>query len=77
MESLFSKLQPLAVRRGVEDILSWRENKNRKFSVSSLYCSYTRVSRDPFPWDMIWRSWALVRGSFFVWEASWTENLVP
>ena len=75
VESLFSKLQPLAVRRGVEGIFSWRESKNGKFSVRSLYCSYTRVSKNPFPWDMIWRSWAPMRVSFFVWEASWSRIL--
>ncbi|RVW91517.1 hypothetical protein CK203_046183 [Vitis vinifera] len=33
VESLFRKLQPLAVRRDAEDFLSWRESRNGCFSV--------------------------------------------
>ena len=49
MESLFRKLHSLAVRRDVEDALSWIESGNECFPVSSLYRSYTRASSDPFP----------------------------
>ena len=75
VESLFRKLQPLAVRRDAEDFLSWRESRNGCFSVCSLYRSFTRASSDPFPWSIIWRSWDLVRVSFFAWEASWNRIL--
>ena len=57
VESLLWKLQPLAVRRDAEDILSWQESRNGFFFVHSLYCSYTRAPSDPFPWSFIWRSW--------------------
>ena len=73
VESLFRKLQPLVVRREVEDILSWKESKNYNFLVRSLYRSYMRASRDPFPWSIIWRSWVLVRVSFFAWEVPWNK----
>ena len=33
VESLLSKLHPLTIRRGVNDLLWWRENKNGTFSV--------------------------------------------
>ena len=55
----------VSVKRDVEDTLSWRESRNSCFSVSSLYCSYTRASCDHFPWCIIWRSWAPMRVSFF------------
>ncbi|RVW55774.1 hypothetical protein CK203_075736 [Vitis vinifera] len=65
VESLFRKLQPLVVRRDVEDVLSWKESRNDIFFVKSLYCSFTRASSDPFPWSSIWRYWASMRVSFF------------
>ena len=49
----------------MEDVLSWKENRNGIFSVRSLYCSFMRASSDPFPWGIIWRSWAPMRVSFF------------
>ena len=75
VESLFRKLHSLAVRRDVEDTLSWRESGTGCFSVSSLYRSYRRASSDPFLWCIIWRSWAPVRVSFFAREASWNRVL--
>ena len=65
MEGLFRKLQPLVMRRDVEDVLSWKESSNDIFFVRSLYSSFMRAFNDPFPWSIIWRSWALMRVSFF------------
>ena len=45
------------------------------FSVRLLYRFFTRASNDPFPWTIIWRSWALMTVSFFAWEASWNKIL--
>ena len=59
----------------MEDTLSWRENRTGCFFVSFLYPSYTRASRDPFPWCIIWKSWAPVRVGFFAWEAPWNRVL--
>ena len=75
VESLLWKLQPLAVRRDAEDILSWQESRNGFFFVHSLYCFYTRAPSDPFPWSFIWRSWTPMRVSLFAWEASWNRIL--
>ena len=36
VESLLSKLHPLTIRRGVDDLLWWGENKNETFSVKSF-----------------------------------------
>ena len=65
METLFKKLHPLVVRRDVEDILSWNDSKNDKFSVRSLYCSFSRGPRDPFPFSIVWKTWAPVKVNFF------------
>ena len=48
VEALFSKLQPLIVRKEVEDVMNRRDSKNGKFLVKSLYCFYTRAFREPF-----------------------------
>ena len=45
------------------------------FFVRSLYRSFTRAFSVPFPWSIIWRSWALLRVSFFAWETSWNRIL--
>ena len=65
MEALFRKLQPLVMRRVVEDVLSWKESRNDIFSIRSLYRSLIRASSNPLPWSIIWRSWALMGVSFF------------
>ena len=65
VEGLFQKLHPLVVRREVEDVWSWKESRDGIFSVRSLYRFFTRAYSDPFPWGIIWRSWAPMRVSFF------------
>ena len=40
MEALFWKLQPLVMRRVVEDVLSWKESRNDIFSIRSLLVSF-------------------------------------
>ncbi|RVW91841.1 hypothetical protein CK203_030130 [Vitis vinifera] len=61
VEGLLWKLHSLVLHRDVEDVLSWKNRKNDSFSVRSLYCSLTKASSDPFPWSIIWRSWAPMR----------------
>ena len=75
VEGLFRKIHPLVLHSDVEDVLSWKISKNDSFSVRSLYCSLTHASNEPFPWSIIWRSWAPMRVSFFAWEASWNRIL--
>ena len=53
---MFYRLQSLIVGREAEDIFSWRESKNDKFSVRSLYYSYARASEDLFPFSIRWWS---------------------
>ncbi|RVW48467.1 hypothetical protein CK203_088310 [Vitis vinifera] len=44
VESLLSKLHPLTIRRGVNDSLRWKENKNGTFSVKTSF----------FGWEAAW-----------------------
>ncbi|RVW81666.1 hypothetical protein CK203_044489 [Vitis vinifera] len=75
VESLLSKLHPLTIRRGVDDLLRWRENKNGTFSVKSFYSSLSRCSRPPFMARIIWMPWVPIRASFFGWKAAWSRLL--
>ncbi|RVW76644.1 putative ribonuclease H protein [Vitis vinifera] len=47
VESLLSTLHPLTIRRGVEDLFRWKENKNGTFSVKSFYSSFSRDTKPP------------------------------
>ncbi|RVX20225.1 Transposon TX1 uncharacterized 149 kDa protein [Vitis vinifera] len=75
VESLLSKLHPLTIRRGVEDLFRWKENKIGTFSVKSFYSSFSRDSKPPFPARTIWTPWVPIRASFFGWEAAWNRLL--
>ena len=75
VESLLSKLHPLTIRRGVEDMFRWKENKIGPFSVKSFYSSFSRDSKPPFPARTIWTPWVPIRASFFGWEAAWNRLL--
>ncbi|RVX13211.1 Transposon TX1 uncharacterized 149 kDa protein [Vitis vinifera] len=57
VESLLSKLHPLTIRRGVEDLFWWKENKNGTFSIKSFYSSFSRDTKPPFPARTIWTPW--------------------
>ncbi|RVW96549.1 hypothetical protein CK203_020432 [Vitis vinifera] len=74
VEGLLRKLHPLVLNRDVEDVLSWMYSKNDSFSVRSLYRSLTKASNDPFPWSIIWRSWAPMRVSFLLGKRLGTES---
>ena len=76
VESLLSKLHPLTIRSGVDDLLWWRENKNGTFSVKSFYDSFSRGTRPPFLARVIWTPWVPIRASFFGWEVAWSRLLV-
>ena len=75
VENLLSKLHPLAIRRGVDDSLRWKANKNGTFSVKCFYSSLSMGINHPFPVSTIWKSWAPTRASFFGWEAAWNRLL--
>ncbi|RVX21349.1 putative mitochondrial protein [Vitis vinifera] len=75
VESLLSKLHPLTVRRGVDDLLRWKENKNGTFSIKSFYSLLSRGTKPPFSARTIWMPWVPIRASFFRWEAAWSRLL--
>ncbi|KAL6343049.1 hypothetical protein AAG906_017861 [Vitis piasezkii] len=75
VESLLCKPHPLTIRRGVEDLFWWKENKNGTFSVKSFYSSLSRDTKPPFPARTIWTPWVPIRASFFGWEAAWNRLL--
>ena len=70
VESLLGKLLPMTIRRGVDDELRWKENKNGTFSVKSFYSSLSRGIKNPFLARTIWMPWVPIRASFFGWEAA-------
>ena len=47
VDSLLGKLLPMTIRRGVNDSLRWKENKNGTFSVKSFYSSLSRDIKPP------------------------------
>ena len=65
----------MTIRRGVNDSLRWKENKNGTFSVKSFYSSLSRDIKTPFPARTIWTPWVPIRASFFGWEAAWSRLL--
>ncbi|RVX22513.1 Kinesin-like protein KIN-7C, mitochondrial [Vitis vinifera] len=75
VESLLSKLHPLTIRRGANDSLRWKENKNETFSVKSYYSSFSRAFKPSFPARTIWMPWVPIRTNFFGWEAAWCRLL--
>ncbi|RVW24487.1 putative ribonuclease H protein [Vitis vinifera] len=75
VESLLCKLHPLTIRRGVEDLFRWKENKNGSFSIKSFYSLLSRDTKPPFPARTIWTPWVPIRASFFGWEAAWNRLL--
>ncbi|KAJ9693622.1 hypothetical protein PVL29_009537 [Vitis rotundifolia] len=74
-ESLLGKLFLMTIRRGVDDSLQWKENKNGTFSVKSFYSSLSRGIKPPFSARTIWTCWVPIRASFFGWEAAWSRLL--
>ena len=65
----------MTIRKGVNDSLRWKENKNGTFSVKSFYSSLSRDIKTPFPARTIWTPWVPIRASFFGWEAAWSRLL--
>ncbi|RVW90819.1 putative ribonuclease H protein [Vitis vinifera] len=68
VESLLGKLLPMTIRRGVNDSLRWKENKNGTFSVKSFYSSLSKGIKIPFSARTIWTPWVPIRASFFGWR---------
>ena len=51
--------------RWTEDTMVWLGSRKDTFSVKSFYSSLACRSVEPFPYDMVWNSWVLMRVGFF------------
>ena len=70
----FGRLHDYSISLGNDDSMVWFETKNDYFSVKSFYSSTSRRAK-PFPYGVVWNSWAPTRASFFAWKASWAKFL--
>ena len=64
-----------SVQQDEEDRVLWTETKCGKFSVKSLYKALEPGSTISFPSNIIWKSCAQPKVSFFGWEATWGRAL--
>ncbi|RVW53553.1 hypothetical protein CK203_092415 [Vitis vinifera] len=75
VESLLGKLLPMTIRRGVDDSLWWKENKNETFLVKSFYSSLSRGIKPPFRPELFGRLGSQLELAFLVEEAAWSKML--
>ena len=59
----------------MEDRVPWKETKNWKFSVKSLYSALELRSAIPFLRSIIWSPYVPTKVSFSTWEALWGKVL--
>ena len=64
---------PLSVE--IDDAIVWLPTKDGAFFVKSFYSSLADRRVEPFPHNIVWNSWVLLRISFFAWEATWAKIL--
>ena len=70
MDNFIGRLHDHSPSSDFEDILVWVDTKNGVFSVKSFYSSLGSRGTNPFLHGIVWNQWALVRVSFFAWEAT-------
>ena len=75
MDVFFRRLYDHSIKAGSEDTMMWLGLKKGNLLVKSFYSSLASRRVEPFPHDIVWNSWVLVRISFFVWEATWARIL--
>jgi len=74
--SFFSKLSETNPDGNISDKVRWKLESKGCFTVKSFYLkllsldSREAMSAKSFPYHIIWRTWAPVKVSFFVWEVS-------
>ncbi|RVX00231.1 hypothetical protein CK203_026685 [Vitis vinifera] len=74
VETFFSRLHGHALRRGIEDVISWRVSKKDLFTVKSFFSSLAPCIGREFPSSLVWNPWVPKRVSFFAWEAIWKNS---
>ena len=75
VDASFKRLYNHSINLDSENTMVWLRSKNGNFSVKSFYSSLVNGGMEPFPHDIVWNSWVLVRVSFFSWEANWARIL--
>ena len=75
MERFHLTIQGKRLVIDLEDRVLWKENKDMKFYVKSLYSALEPRSAVPFPRSIIWSPCVPTKVVFFAWEASWGKVL--
>ena len=57
METFFSRLHGHALKRGNEDVMSWRVSKKDFFIVKSFFSSLAPCIGREFPSSLVWNPW--------------------
>ena len=76
--SLLIKLNGIPIGQSFVDSVIWYLNSKGCFTVKSYYVKIASVPSSPlhlisrmcFPWNLIWKSLAPFRVSFFIWEVA-------
>ena len=75
VERFLFSLQGKRVVTNLEDRILWKEAKDEKFSVRTLYNVIEGSSTVLFPKSVIWSPCVPTKVVFFAWEASWSKIL--
>lgn len=75
VETFFLKIQGKRLISNLEDRVLWKETKDGKFCVKSLYNVLELRYVGPFPRSIIWSSCVPTKVGFFPREASWGKVL--
>ena len=75
VERFLSTIQGKRVFMDSKDRMLWKETKNGKFFVKSLYGALQTRNSVPFPWSIIWNPCVPSKVGFFAWEALWGKVL--
>ena len=57
METFFSRLHGHALKRGNEDVMSWRVSNKDFFTVKSFFSSLAPCIGREFPSSLVWNPW--------------------
>ena len=75
VERFLLKIQGKRLISDLENRVLWKETKDEKFSLKSLYSALELRYAILFPRSIIWSSYVPTKMGFFAWEASWGNVL--